>query len=507
MKKIILGLVVSALFLGAIHTKTYSDRTFLMPRDQITNLAMEYTTWHQNLYRKADTLYNGTIQIVPFYQESNNKTDIGKYFGFNRGGTTGIENAISVGAADDFKIEGTTNLKNSAYIIHNRDEGVSALTSKYSFRPYQEVYGARLSYYQDLDGLLDGLFFKLNTPFVHVQNNMNISLIGTETPDPAITGGLLTYLSGKFEQITEHDEQAPLKYAKITGGSHSSTGIADIDLQLGYTFWHREHTRAALNLDLLIPTGKTPKADYLFESVHGNGHHWGVGLGLDASLILWKGEDKYIEIMCVANYRYLFEGIEKRTLDFKRPNTAKTPASAGYYELAGEKDQKGVFPFANVLTRDVRITPGSMFDGILNVAFAFKNFMFDIGYNLYAREEESSKLRHLWENDKYAVAGVNYDTNNAFNIFTATADEPLTQAFAYDNAAANVNAAINSDNLDFSSINTPTQITHKLYGGLGYQYKKCQYPVMAGIGGSYEWVNDNTALEGWALWGKLGLSW
>ena len=511
MKKIIRGLVVTALFLGTIQAAKHSDKTFLMPRSQVTNLAMEYTTWHKNLHKKADTLYNGTIQVVPFYQESESKNDIGRYFGFNRG-ATGIENAISVGP--------NNLIPNPRFIIHNQAVVAGGnLVAKYSFRPDQEIYGARLSYYQDLDGLLDGLFFKLNTPLVHVQNSMNISLVGADAkvvipgaPAGTPQGNFLDYLSGNLENTANPNRQAPLQYAKITGGSHSSTGIADIDLQLGYTFWHKEHTRAALNLALLIPTGKTPKADYIFEPIHGNGHHWGVGLGLDASLILWKGSKRSVELIFAGNYRYIFEGIEKRTLDFKRPDTAKTPASAGYYELAGEQGQRPLFPFANVLTRDIRVTPGHLFDGIINLAFTCKRFVFDVGYNYYAREAERTELRHLWENDKYAVAGITYNTTPAaapdpgFNILDAGLGA-TNQAFAYAGAPANTNAAINAEHLDFSSITTPSQETHKLYGALGYSYKKWQYPIMLGVGSSYEWASGNSALEGWALWGKLGLSW
>jgi hypothetical protein len=512
MKKIILGLAFFSLFSGVVNSKTYSDRTFLMPRDQITNLPMEYTTWHRNLHRKADTLYNGTIQVVPFYQESENETDIGKYFGFNRGGTTGIENAISAdGVANPtpaYQSSGTVNLKNSAYLIHTQATGRSTLSGKYSFRPYQETYGARLSYQQDLDGILDGLFFKANMPFVHVQNNMNIHLIGAETKVAVgeVQVGLLDYLAGRVRNTNANNLQEPLKYAKIDGASHSATGIADIDLQLGYTFWHKERTRAALDVAMIIPTGRTPKAEYLFEAIHGNGGHWGVGLGLDASVILWKGEKKSIEIMLVGNYKYLFEGIERRTLDFKRPNTEKTPVSAGYYELAAQAGQqnKPLFPFANVLTRDIRVTPGSIFDGIINIAFTCKRFTFDIGYNLYAKEEERTELRYLWENDKYAVAGVTYDTAEAFNVLVAAG---TTRSFAYDGAGENTNASINAEHLDFDSISTPLQLTHKLYGGFGYEYKKCKYPIMGGIGGSYEWTDDNSALEGWAIWGKLAISW
>ena len=99
MKKLLYSFVVLGILCSTAMPKTYSNKTFLMPRDQLSNLPMEYTTWHKDLYRKSNTLYNGTFRVVPFYQESDNKSDIGKYFGFDRGGTTGIVNQISVGTS------------------------------------------------------------------------------------------------------------------------------------------------------------------------------------------------------------------------------------------------------------------------------------------------------------------------------------------------------------------------------------------------------------------------
>ncbi|MFC1894636.1 hypothetical protein ACFLYH_01665 [Candidatus Dependentiae bacterium] len=507
MKKIALSLMAFGLFLGSINSKTHSDKTFLMPRDQISNLAMEYTTWHRNLHKKPDTLYNGTIQFVPFYQKSDNKTDIGKYLGFDRGSGIGIVNEISVdNPVAAGQSSGLDNMKNPAYMFHNRGTGAYLLNSKYSFHPYQEIYGIHLNYQQDLDGILDGLFLKIKTPIVNVKNSMDIKKV--EETIPANGNGLIDYLSGNYENLVAGNLQEPLKYAKIDGGSHSSSGVADIDLQLGYTFWYKKNSRAALNMAMIIPTGKSVKGDYIFEPVHGNGHHWGIGLGLDTSATMWQNKNFSIEVMLVANYRYLFEGIEKRTLNFLRPHSPEnTLAKAGYYELAGEANTDGntpLKPLANLLTRDIRVTPGSQFDGIANLSLSWRRFIFDIGYNLYAKEEERTQLRYLWENDKYAVAGVTFDTAAAFNILTA-ADNATS--FAYDGAPANTNAAINADNIDYESIQTPTQVTHKIYGGLGYQCDRYQYPIMLGLGGSYEFVADNTALENWAIWGKLGISW
>ena len=265
--------------------------------------------------------------------------------------------------------------------------------------------------------------------------------------------------------------------------------------------------RAGLNLAMLVPTGKTPKGDWLFEPVHGNGHHWGIGFGFDANITLWRKDNNSIEFMIVGDYKYLFQGIEKRTLDYYLPDsTSLTRVKGGRYVLAGEEGKKGVFPFANVLTQDIKVTPASQFDGIVNFNVNLCNFVIDFGYNFFVKEQEEVHLNNAWQNDKYAIADIKYDATNNF-LVTVAAAGARDQAYAYENAAAASNAAIQNKDLIIESVRSPNTVSHKLYAGFGYQWNKYKYPVMLGIAGSYEFVQRNSSLENWAIWLKLGISW
>jgi hypothetical protein len=56
-------------------------KTFLMPRSQNVNMAMEYTTWN-GLVKNYDKVKNGSnIAVTQFYQSSVEKMSLGKYFG------------------------------------------------------------------------------------------------------------------------------------------------------------------------------------------------------------------------------------------------------------------------------------------------------------------------------------------------------------------------------------------------------------------------------------------
>lgn len=517
MRKLTLLLCIT-LFSGNINAIKYSDKNYLSVRPHLANLAMQQTTWHTNLYQKPDAKYNGTIQVTPFYQESTNKSDIGKYFGFDWTSINPnreIENIISVQSPQAQPTANGTGIDekvfNSNFIIHNQG-AMNTLAAEYYMNPNQEVWGARIDYHQDLDKILNGLYFRISTPIVEVKNHFEISPVHAETSQiippaaPAKTITFLDYLAGRVENTNVNNLQDPLKYVKIDGATHSSSGFADIDIRLGYKYLYKRWMRAGINASVLAPTGKTPKGEWLFEPVHGNGHHWGIGVGADLSLVLWQKNNKSIEFSIMADYKYLFQGIEKRTMDFFNPNPdLKTAMKGGQYILGGHQGVAGVFPLANILTQDFKITPGSQLDGIANLNINCNNWIIDLGYNLFIKEREEAHLRFPWENDKYAMAGITYDTANNF-LVTIAAGPATTQAYA-QGLVAGANASIQESYLDYNSIISPNAVSHKIYGGIGYQWNKYKYPAMLGIGGSYEFVQRNSALEGWSVWTKLGISW
>ena len=53
---------------------------------------------------------------------------------------------------------------------------------------------------------------------------------------------------------------------------------------------------------------------------------------------------------------------------------------------------------------------------------------------------------------------------------------------------------------------TPSYVTHKIYGGLGYCFNEWETPFMLGLGAHYEFASSQKTLEQWGIFGKLGIS-
>ncbi len=516
MKKIIkLALLVCLIFadLAASGSKKYSQKNFMAPRDQLTNLAMRHVSWHLYFDKKADGRYSGTVQAVPFFQESTNKSGLGRYFGFYNSAKDRYQNYIGV---DPNNTDGDYLLKTDD-IIHNirydEYDEANTLSARVGIDPYQQVYGVRLDWHQDLDDLWNGLFFRVSTPIVWVRNDINLfdKKSGSQRlpryngtfytlSGPEIT--LRDFFNGNLENFNTDNRQLPLKYAKM-GTSHTAGGFADFEVALGYQVLYRRDYHLVLNALAVIPTGNVPHAEYRFEPIYGNGGHWGIGAGLDADLILWrKSDDKYkFKVLFAADYKYLFPATEKRT-----------PTIKGYdgvskleyiYVLAGEKGKKYVFPLANVLTQDLNVHPGSIFDAIVAFNFKISNWDIDLGYNIFFKECENVYLKKAWDNYKYAVAAYGYNASAEFNIFENTDTRFLGIAQTPDNE---LDRTIKEKDIDLKSVSQPSQTTHKIYGGVSYNYTKWEHPLLFGLGGSYEWASTNAALEGWAIWFKTAIS-
>ncbi|MBD3231108.1 hypothetical protein GF322_00440 [Candidatus Dependentiae bacterium] len=481
MKFILKKFLAYFLLLSSVSCFASSKRTFLMPRSFNTNLAMQYTIWHDHIfnYPYKD---QSNLQFTPFFQASDQGDDIGKYFGVGNGKNSFIittQNTVQAGNAD------ITN----RYLIHDNANAISNRKGTVYLTPKQQAGGLRLDFFQHLKFPFKGTFFQASMPIVYLENDINYEVKNVSND---ANNTILDFFKGN--QITQPatNAQNPLTSAKLHPARQSAFGVADIDLSYGYKFVAQDNKHLFLNIAVTIPTGNRVRGEYLFEPIYGNGHHVALGWGLDAGLRLWKKDRHCGKLLFAFTHRYLFEGTEKRTIPLNRVDFKY----AHYYLTGRNGDSQGtaLTPAANLLTQDLSVRPGNQFDAIALFNFYSSKFLIDIGYNFYAKESESISLKSTWNDDTYGVAALDYNVNYAgsrpFN--------PTNNAHAI--------FAINNSTLDIQGAGTPSQLTHKIFGALGYKFTIIDNPASIGIGGSYEFVNSNNALENYAFWAKLGLS-
>lgn len=486
--------LVMSMFMGLatqLSAKTHSKKTFLAPRAVGTNLPMELTTWHELAYQKLDKKAGHNIfshlLMTPFYQASDNKDDIGEYFGINGKNhfMVGSQAAFYAGNADVI----------GGYLIHDFAVAESPLAGKVTFNPKQDIWGVRFDYFQSFGHPFGGLFFKASMPVVYVQNDVEMHISDSVKEE---VGGkefsLADFFAGKVNVTTEMDPenlQSHLDKAKISG-EESKFGVADINLALGYKIHESKTDHIYLSAQIIVPTGPRPNGEYLFQPVMGNGKHFGLGARLDGAIELWKNKNAAIRVLLDVDYRYLFESTEKRTVGVKEFSIGDKTSKLAHYYLAGKigQEKQPLFPAANVLTQGIKVKPGSQFDILADLSFKSGGFIIDLGYNFFYKDEEDCWIKH-WEDNVYALAERDYPTNTKFG--EVPADDFLH--------------SLQSTDLDVDAVKTPSQVTNKIFAGLGYQFNYSKsVPGLVGIGGSYEFASDNAALENYSVWLKLGVS-
>jgi len=356
MNKLIKGLLVTALAVSTSVANASTNMTFLMPRPHGVNLALERTAgFNELIHHKMSDDFGGKFQAAFFWMDSTDEDDIGKYFGIKDKHEFMLDQKDTQGS-----LVSTAEYVDLGYLIH--DKSITSDTDEIAtlkLSPDHTAYGVYFNYHQDLDKILKGLFFKVNVPVVHVENEMHLTAKSDTT---TIKENLEKYFKGTLNvpyATSKSNAQEALTKAKMIG-QDSETGVADIDIMLGYRFLDKAKYHGEINFGFTIPTGTEAKADYVFEAIVGNGKHWAIGGGLDFGARVWGDKDHNVKLAAAFNYRYLFENDEVRTPGIKDRNW-------GQYFLLGKKDNddKPLTPAANVITKHVDVKPGNQFDGII----------------------------------------------------------------------------------------------------------------------------------------------
>jgi hypothetical protein len=518
-KKLLVGLLLLPLLCTPAQPKSYTNKTFMMPRSVLDNLPLQVSSWHTQVMKQDKNKFAGSIQAVGFYQASDNKSNLGKYFGYYAKQEEKKRDYISVAPlTDPNNIDFTSDDIPVIYIYHDPDLNPTIFGGQIKFKPSQEVYGVRLDYYQNLHSF----YFKVDLPIVEVKNSMGVSKMGN-VPLTSLFGvptsfyNLFDYFEGDIEnlnnQASPNQAQKKLTHAKF-GDTQDKSGVADINVSLGYTFLNKRSCRAGLGVNVTIPTGNEAHGEWLFEPILGNGKHWGLGCELDSKLRLWDegtGSRDAIDFLFFANLKYLFDNTEHRTLGLLDNEGNKI--KFGQYYLAGKKGELPVFPLANVLTRKVSVDPGLQFEMLAGLAFSANNVTFDLGYNMFVKNCEDVHLKEKWEEDTYAIAHPGYPGVGNAGYETVTGlpnpqpnDGPFNPSDPHHYDSKTIPGPITHENLDIDAARTPSVLTHKVYGALNYAFYEWKYPLMLGIGGSYEFDSGNAALEGYDLWVKASVS-
>jgi hypothetical protein len=506
-----------------------SGKSYLYVRSPFTSFTPELTSAarHTWIHGKEDGRH-GAFQAVLFGGKSMDSDKLVRYFTPFAKTTLIVDSRITDENGDPVQKD---LLAQHFNIFTTSDE--EYFRSEIAFEPKQSLVGLGVHYRQSFWRNEDkgrGFFFSASSPLLHIKNQFNISetIIHQGTIDTVANKGVVSNMVEAFMQPAWfygriESDQPPCSGAQKACGEEgcpdSKTRLGDIEVKLGMEWLEHEPCHLESYVGMLIPTGNKAKGVCIFEPIVGAGKHFGLMFGGAFGLRIWVDEenDRNLRMEYAMNSQYLFKNTQVRSFDLINKPFSRyaqlylSKADAiNASQLTAPLNTNSFTPGINVLTQTVKVTPGYQFN--INSAFVYTcatGFQGEAGYNFYARRGEDIELCKEWQVGpalKHVLG--NGLTNPIRNISGFVMQEDENDNYTDVTSLANYeNNVILASDIDLDSAATPAALSHTFYGAVGYRWGECENPVFASFGGSVEISKaNNTELERWLAWGKVGFT-
>lgn len=462
-----------------------TSQTFLYYRPVYFNIAAKHSLWSQMFYEKSQSC-KGVFQFLPIYQESRDNLHLAKYFLIN------CKEKIII-AGDNSIYQNSRDVRAEWFNLPND------FASYLSLNPCQKQTAFIFNFNQDLKNWTNIEYFRnfwldLSIPVTQVKNNIN--------PIASIINN-----SGTNQELILALQNVPIN-AKFTPQNLENTEIAQIKLTLGTRWFTQNNFFLAMYGSLIAPGSDHPGPRYLFNSIVGPNGHWGMATGLRLELPLFSCPENYIDTYCFNNNQnigfktWLFLDIENqnffrakrcRVFDLKHKQWSR-------YLKFKRQNQENSITGTQILTLDSWVNPHNMVDITTGIMFRFNQIEAQIGYSLWARQQETIRL----------VRPACLETGFAFEQFGIAGPIPGTSA---SNSTIKNLALIDpeftflkEEDIDLCSGSYPGGSSNKIYLFMGLNTLVNNNFIFSGIGSFYEWAHTNNAITNWGVWAKFGTS-
>lgn len=493
-----------------------SAHSFFRVRPQFQGASPEKRSfWGMDrMYARIDGKH-GAFQVVPFGGRSGEARRLASYFmPFCK-----AELLVQGGGDPD---TADRDIDARVFNIHTTDVNVN-FKSRICFRPQQSVAGVGLNWRQKLSRNDEekGFWFEASMPIVRVRNAVKLSETVLESGGSVDTTDYPTAQAN----MTSAFQQAAFNFGRVPCNCNdglSKTGVADLDLRIGYGWMGDAICNMESYLGVLIPTGNKVTGCNIFEPIVGHNHHVGFEFGSSFAYQVWINEEKERALWIETSIHsiYFDKNTQRRSFDVKySPWSRYLPVYTSFAQAqaanTASMTNKGYTlytPGINVFTQDVKVH--GRFQRTLNTAIAYQSshFMAEGGYNFFVRDAECVELCN-WCNTVAFLADSSVDSAStgdaigATNRFRSINKQNTDNDKVFLADGSNYNATvIKQEDLDLSSAAAPAQMQHTFYGTVGYRWDDREYPLFVSLGGSYEFASDNSGMDRWLVWGKIGMS-
>lgn len=365
-------------------------------------------------------------------------------------------------------------------------------------------------------------------------------------------------LSGNF---TFGDMKEYWKFGRFSFCPLTKTGVADVDVILGYNFIQSNIAHLALFVQAILPTGNRPEAKFIFEPIVGTGLHGQIGGGLSAHISVFNDRNNTFNFSfwIDGNITHMFKTHQKRSFDFTVNGLLSRYILLKEYDVNNNYIGRMINAI-NFATRNCEVSIAYKIDYSVKLFLQACNWMFDFGYNIYAQADEKVCIKthcpcdidkrrfgikgtegvccttYAIMDDIIMVPPVSSQLLNATQsdatMFTALEPQAVTintaassVCLAYSNPILAVDTLIDNSkffvadtitpptiiscaDLDPNSAAQRAMLTHKFFFHWAYIYNTSCWAPHIGIGCEVEFDGKciHNSLSQWGIWVKGGIT-
>ncbi len=276
-----------------------------------------------------------------------------------------------------------------------------------------------------LDKWITGLYFRIHAPLVYTRWDLGLceTLIttGSNAHDPGyfnasgiprvqLVNNFTDFISGADAPKSPGLTFNKLAHAKMSCKAERLVQLSEIQMALGWNALHTRRYHVGGNVRISLPTGNRPTGEFLFEPIIGNGHHFEVGGGLSAHIIVWENEEtkEHAGLYFDLNISHLFTTNQTRSFDlcsnghnsrYMLAQKMNTTIESG---LRGLVDGVRVEPnaqylqevttVANLTTLPIDVSSSVQADLAVMVSYTKERNSWGFGYSFWGRSCEDISL-------------------------------------------------------------------------------------------------------------------
>lgn len=450
------------------------SHTLFVPRSQSVNAARELVGWYIDINQQSANANYWVFSLNPSYNHSYKNEQITSFLlGKNQLSVAGSRVAS----------------RSKDAILADYFGLPSDYQGSICFSPTISTFINNFDWFWGLDGVVNGLYFKVHAPVVHTVWNLHfiekVSVAGS-LDYPAGYMGPVRILNSTLEHSLKSvmnniiqpkifgDMKDPLSYGRVFMRQTRSR-FSDIQIALGYNAYRSSNAHFGLNIRGSIPAGNKPNPTFLFDPIIGNAHHWELGLGLSWHIDAWfsKNEKSNFSIYSDLNITHLFKDTQCRSYDLYAPQNCKQSGcdknNGNRYVLLEQfftpeqsevhvdgmpvtmQYEGNIMPAINVTTLKSEVSFPVQVDGTLMFAYHRScNLDINWGYNVWFRSAEKLHARAPLAENKYAFKGdaqiYGFDSNNPIKLTVTQSEATLNAGQNGGNFVSMLYANNNADN-------------------------------------------------------------